>query len=962
MLLLCVGVSLATAQAQETQNKHQVQVYNGPRTPVTGDLTTERWKQAPVYQLHNYRANQPVNAPTELRLLQDANGLYIGITCMEPLMSKVKAEKTVRDSKLSSDDCVEIFIDPSRTKDRYCQFLVNSLGTMEDWETLEGGNAAAPGRRSWQAAARRLDDRWTVELFIPWATLGSWQPGRPDAGFNVTRERYATGEQELYTWADVKKFHDPQNFNVLTGLLVDTQLFANQIANVQGDVSPTDDGQWRVDLIAEWTCEGKVQPPLTFEFVNEQTGEIMTSVEMKNLSDHDGAAAVKLPPFSRENLEPLVGVLQIRQGDGRMVACRRSIVELEYEPVKIELTQPGYRNTIYASQDIQAIVGRVSVARSLLKDGNRIVVDLRDQQNQSVAQQEVVAHDGMAVFTLPAVELPVGQYQLIARLEDAYGEELVTRQVDVRKVGPPVEGSNEVRVDAQGRVLLNGEPFAPVGWFGAEWIGVVRHGYDWFDSSVNFFHNNREQQNDEIYRAGKYFALQTPKDYKEWTVRDDLSDATKQKVREYVEKYRSHPGLIAWYLADEPEINDVRPKYLENYYRYIAELDPYHVCWVIHNSVNGRRDYEAACDVTGIDPYFLPQRDGSLEVLRRFTPQQQGAAQPKPVWATLMAYGAYDFNFQMPGITPDTRAPNYLESRAMHLYAVMRGVQGFSDFQTQYAICDPELRVGIPAIQRELNWLEPYIMADAQARLHVSTSTPQVEAAARQTAGRRIVIAVNTQNKPCDATIKLDSKLKGSWGVLSEGRVVSVTNGEIRDTFAPLEVHIYCDREEDAEALQTVAQVARTIEEYRQSLRAPGNIAQIDNLVEVRASNKQYSVLPGLFDGITDGLGWWALAKRPAWLELTFKDFETVGRVVLFTPDIRKFEVQGYDGEEWKSLATVEVDLPSSAGFVRLPVRAEVEFTPQQLLKLRIMISDNAGGEINELWVSDGQVMNQKSE
>ena len=94
MLLLCVGVSLATAQAQETQNKHQVQVYNGPRTPVTGDLTTERWKQAPVYQLHNYRANQPVNAPTELRLLQDANGLYIGITCMEPLMSKVKAEKT----------------------------------------------------------------------------------------------------------------------------------------------------------------------------------------------------------------------------------------------------------------------------------------------------------------------------------------------------------------------------------------------------------------------------------------------------------------------------------------------------------------------------------------------------------------------------------------------------------------------------------------------------------------------------------------------------------------------------------------------------------------------------------------------------------------------------------------------------------------------------------------------------
>jgi len=49
--------------------------------------------------------------PAEARLCFDRNNLYIGVTCFESDMGRIKAARTEADTDVSSDDDVEIFFD-----------------------------------------------------------------------------------------------------------------------------------------------------------------------------------------------------------------------------------------------------------------------------------------------------------------------------------------------------------------------------------------------------------------------------------------------------------------------------------------------------------------------------------------------------------------------------------------------------------------------------------------------------------------------------------------------------------------------------------------------------------------------------------------------------------------------------------------------------------------------------------
>lgn len=939
----------------------QPDMLTGPATSLTGDLTTDVWAKAKTHSLGKFSGSGQPSVATDFKMLQDENGLYVGVTCMEPLMDKVRADRTERDQKLSDDDCIEIFIDPSGSSDRYYQFLINSLGTQQDNEIMEGGRAGALGHGHWQVAVKRLADRWTAEVFIPWATLNSWTQGRAYMGLNVARERYASGSQELFTWSKVTRFHDPANFTPVSGLLVRPTSLTNQIGPISASVSRQSGDPshpWKVQLTAKCLVQNRDNGPWRFSFHDQATGHEWVRASVEPSQAVGQMQVVDFPTMGVAELKPLHGILEIRQADGKLIACRRAAVPLSYAALSVELIEPGYRQTIYASQTISAIRGRVTVNESEKADASKLMAVLQDAQGKIYAQQELDIQPRVVEFQIPCHDLKPGRYQLAVHLQDVYGQALHSNRLSLSKVPAPAPGSNEVRIDEERRILLNGKPFAALGWFAAEWIGSVRHGYEWYPKEVNFFHNNREQQNDPMFQAGKYFTLSTPKDYKEMRSRDEPSEAIKEQVHRYIQEHRHHPGLLAWYLADEPEIHDSRPQYLENYYRLIAQEDPYHPCWIIHNSTQGVWKYENASDIAGMDPYYLPETTSSLDGIMRFAQTVGTIKGKKPVWATLMAFGHYHFAFEIP--SPDKsfpvfRAPNYRESRAMHLYMVMAGVQGFADFETQYAYSDPVLRLAIPAIQKEIHWLEPYVLASSRGDIPVRSDHAQVQAAGRQVGNRHVVIAVNTQAKPCRAKIQVGSVAGKLWGVLSENRTVVSDDAVIDDSFAPFDVHVYSSDASSLPNLPTVNEIQSRIDGYAHRIMPKSNVARMENIASVRGSNREYSVLQGLFDGITDGLGWWSLAKRPAWLEVTFKDYQQIGRLVLYTPDIRKYEVSGYDGRSWAPIASAQVPENPSSGFVRLPVRSGISFPVRKLLKVRIQISDNQAGEINEWWMSDGQ-------
>ena len=68
-----------------------------------------------------------------------------------------------------------------------------------------------------------------------------------------------------------------------------------------------------------------------------------------------------------------------------------------------------------------------------------------------------------------------------------------------------------------------------------------------------------------------------------------------------VEKFRSHPATLAWYLADE--LPTAYVKLLEERRRMCHRLDPDHPTWICMNAPAVVRTFINGCDALGMDPY-----------------------------------------------------------------------------------------------------------------------------------------------------------------------------------------------------------------------------------------------------------------------------------------------------------------------------------------------------------------------
>ncbi len=195
-LLLTVGDPVPTAS-----------IARAPAAPVIdGDLSDAVWQREPLAaSLTLLRGGKPATEQTAVWMTYDDAGVYVAFRCAESLMNKIQARHTERGSPLYTDDDVEIFILPPTARQAY-QFAVNPLGTISD----NFGNQAP-----WQAAARQYDDRWTVEVFIPWAAVGV--EGVPERGSSWAMQfgRQQKPKGEVSSWTPGNAFNNPEGFGVV---------------------------------------------------------------------------------------------------------------------------------------------------------------------------------------------------------------------------------------------------------------------------------------------------------------------------------------------------------------------------------------------------------------------------------------------------------------------------------------------------------------------------------------------------------------------------------------------------------------------------------------------------------------------------------------------------------------------------------------------------------------------------
>jgi len=139
----------------------------------------------------------PATERTVVRIVRDADNIYIGVRAYDRNMAAVRASQLRRDADLSSDDNITILIDSYRDRRSAFLFRTNPNGAMWDAQLVGLDNVNENWNGIWNVATRRDSVSWIAEFVIPIRTL-RFNPGNTAIGLNVGRFIRRKNEEDLW--------------------------------------------------------------------------------------------------------------------------------------------------------------------------------------------------------------------------------------------------------------------------------------------------------------------------------------------------------------------------------------------------------------------------------------------------------------------------------------------------------------------------------------------------------------------------------------------------------------------------------------------------------------------------------------------------------------------------------------------------------------------------------------------
>ena len=192
-----------------------VRVEDGPR--IDGRLDEEVWLQAAVideFVQQEPVEGQPATERTVVRLLYDAQALYLGVEAHDSEPDGVIATEMRRDSpRLLDEDNFQVILDTFHDRRSGYMFVTSPLGAKLEQQVAEEGEGGWRGRNSnnvnvnwdgvWDVVSRRTGDGWVAEIAIPMVTLRFPKTERQVWGVNFMRNIRRKNEQVF--WAPISK-------------------------------------------------------------------------------------------------------------------------------------------------------------------------------------------------------------------------------------------------------------------------------------------------------------------------------------------------------------------------------------------------------------------------------------------------------------------------------------------------------------------------------------------------------------------------------------------------------------------------------------------------------------------------------------------------------------------------------------------------------------------------------------
>ncbi len=220
-VLLALAASAQHSAAQESWNRFQIEAAMTPqRLVMDGVLDDVGWASAKVvstFVQQEPNEGAPATERTEIRVLYDAETLYIGVRAFDNSGLPPRVTEMRRDSdRILDEDNIQIILDTFKDARSAYMFVTNPLGAKLDQQIFNEGEGAGGGGFGfatsninrdwdgvWHVAAQTVPDGWVAEIAIPMVTLRFPDAPVQSWGLNIMRNQSRKNEQDF--WAPVAK-------------------------------------------------------------------------------------------------------------------------------------------------------------------------------------------------------------------------------------------------------------------------------------------------------------------------------------------------------------------------------------------------------------------------------------------------------------------------------------------------------------------------------------------------------------------------------------------------------------------------------------------------------------------------------------------------------------------------------------------------------------------------------------
>ena len=898
---------------------------------------------------------------THVKMFHDGKYLYLGVRCDEPAMDKLAARPELVPQKMWENDTIEFNYDPDGRNQALGKIFVDTAGNVVDMFGYDDNTGSDRFTLEFCRKSRtklislvKNADNWTVELAIP---LGIFYTGTKKdklaPRINIARNR-RSAERESSDLSQMENGHNrPRLYPECSFDKLDLSRYGFGVENPKIENSRENGVFVAVAKARILNPDKRFRNLKVVARLLDGRGAELASGETFAAAQPGKLAEVQIP-LKPEKLGRCKLEWALLDVSGALLSVQVMDAKLSYSPVAIRVTDPPYRNNVYATmKDFKTIKAEIALSEN---HGKPLTVTLAGPDYR----KEVVIPAAQAVnkVEFPFENAKEGVYTLTA------GEVSAT----IRKL-PPHPG--EVRIGKDGVFYVDGKKFLPYGQSNAwpHWhprgVNLLTTSAVWKTTDQAVWHLNRLRDNGLHGAIHPYYAPPPEPDPFDNAGRmaGKLSDKQKLRLKELVDAVKDHPMLFSYYVGDEPEGWGHNEDWYEDLLAYLQELDPFHPVTLTNYGPDGQRRFYRGCDYLGPDIYPNYFKDGSTVLGRRSSyDYAKHATALRPAMFTLQGF---DWGKKSP-TGAGSRAPTFDELHEQTYSVFLAGSNGLKFYCGHSWGCySYQLRIGKDAIGVELDLLKDFLLAPTENTVKASGNFKEAEflCGMKRFGNDFIIIAVNLGDQPCETTFTSSVKLPAELAVFGEKCKVATDGKTFRDRVEPHSGRIYGTSGVPCNEMDFPA-IRQQIRDADASRKQPGNLAAAGELtcseifdygegkvppgvpkitcssqtsVHRKGQGTQYFLQDGIRRTAANEVMTWTPAPddKEAWAEIDFGKEVTVGRTVLYmvkAPDfglIRDGRIQIPEGDGYRTVAEFKDNDEEVL---------EIKFAPVKTRKLRLRI------------------------